>query len=225
MFTSAQHKLAATCGLLVRCRISLSERDAMDRGEGVKVRLRWSGRQLFAVLLLSIAVTTGFGSADASARAAKPTPRSRTLAALLRDHTLVALHRHRAGRARAHASIVGGTLTMAEQVPWQVAIFAKFEYEEEEWQLLCGGSIVRDMRHVLTAGALRLQPIHRGTSGDERLHSVSPAPRRFPKNGIPEGPTVQARTVERGSSASWLQRPRWRRHSRRRRRARTRKPA
>jgi hypothetical protein len=160
------------------------------------VRLRWSGRQLFAVLLVSIAVSTGFGVADASAHGATLSLRSRAIAAFRHDRALDTLHRQSHGRhgAKAHASIVGGTLTSVEQVPWQVAILAEFTYESKLYTLLCGGSIVRDMSHVLTAGHCAYNP-----KSHERLEAsaftVIAGASAITEKEILEGPTVQGSGV------------------------------
>jgi Trypsin len=100
--------------------------------------------------LVGLSLTAVGASANANASAAT------TRASIVRRHdrALSALRRlvRGEGRSRAHESIVGGEATSIYQLPWQVAVFAVYEVEEGLFEQLCGGSIVRDYSHVLTAG-------------------------------------------------------------------------
>ena len=66
-------------------------------------------------------------------------------------------HPRKGALARARAAIVGGTLATIEDVPWQVAVLAEFEYEGEAYELLCGGSIV-GLDRIVTAGHCTYNP-------------------------------------------------------------------
>jgi hypothetical protein len=156
------------------------------------VHSRWSGRQFLVVLVVLIATLALAATAQAATRHVSSSARTRALSALRHDPALVALGRR--NRARARAAVVGGALTSIEQVPWQVVVFAEFEFEEELFGLFCGGSIVRDMSHVLTAGHCVYNPItaERLPATDFRVvagvSSIS-------EKEIAEGATSQAREV------------------------------
>jgi hypothetical protein len=181
--------------ILVAFRIFL----ALGRNRGMEiVKSRSSGRQVLVALALSalIATLALAATAQASTRDASSSARARALSAFRHDATLVALGQHRRADRGTHAraAVVGGALTSIEQVPWQVAVFVEFEFEEELFGLLCGGSIVRDMSHVLTAGHCAYNPIT-GARLPAEDFTVVAGVSSISEKEILEGPTSQARKV------------------------------
>jgi hypothetical protein len=156
----------------------------------------WSNRRFAVVLVALIATLTLAATAQASSRHVSSSARAHALSAFRHDPALVALGRRRGARHASHAraAVVGGALTSIEQVPWQVAVFAEFEFEEELFGLLCGGSIVRDMNHVLTAGHCAFNPItgEKLPPGD---FTVVAGVSSISEKEIAEGPTSQAKAV------------------------------
>jgi Trypsin len=139
-------------------------RASVERTDGSRQRSRCrqsSRRTLVALVSALVTLSAPAASASANVPGAQPNvpiaQRNGSIglsATQRRAHTLAALRRfaNQMHSRRAHASVVGGTPTAIEQVPWQVAMLAVFEFEGEEFIELCGGSIVRDDSHVLTAG-------------------------------------------------------------------------
>jgi hypothetical protein len=160
------------------------------------VQSRWSGRQFLVALVALIATPAFAATAQASTRHVSSSARARALSAFRHDPALVALGQRRANHhaARARGAVVGGALTSIEQVPWQVVIFAEFEFEKELFGLFCGGSIVRDMSHVLTAGHCVYNPIT-GERLPPKDFTVVAGVSSISEKEIAEGPTSQAREV------------------------------
>jgi trypsin len=173
-----------------------------------KVKLRCSERHALGVLAVLIVTLSPAATAQATTTPRKVTSPARALAlsALRHDSALAASGRRGGGRPsvrrrldakrapRARASVVGGSPTSIEQVPWQVAVFTKFEDEGKAVSELCGGSIVRDMSHVLTAGQCAYDPFT-GEPLPAKDLSVVAGVSNISEKEISEGPTSQARTV------------------------------
>jgi hypothetical protein len=122
--------------------------------------------------------------------------RHRALGMLREDRTLNA-HRPRkryVGTRRARAAVVGGALDSIEEIPWQVAVFAKFEVEGKKEALLCGGSII-SMSHIVTAGHCVFNPVT-GQPLPAQSFVVLAGASSITVEEIEDGPTVQARFVE-----------------------------
>ncbi len=175
-----------------------TERNAKDRETGGMdiVQSRWSSRRFLVVSVALIATLALAATAQASTHHASSSARAHALSAFRHDPALVALGRRRGSRHASHAraAVVGGALASIEQVPWQVAVFAEFEFEEELFGLLCGGSIVRDMSHVLTAGHCAFNPIT-GEQLPASDFTVVAGVSSISEEEIAEGATSQAREV------------------------------
>jgi Trypsin len=143
-----------------------------------------------AVLVLGV-LTPLVGSSAAPAQAALSRARAHAVSTYRNDRVLTPA---REGESRAHASIVGGALTSIGQVPWQVAVLAEVEDEGFRLRLLCGGSIVRDMGKVLTAGHCATNPFTGEPMAPEDLIVVAGVS-SLAEEEIVEGPTSQARFV------------------------------
>lgn len=93
----------------------------------------------------------------------------------------------------AHASVVGGVQRSIEEAPWQVAVFAEFEFNDELWGLICGGSIV-DMNDVVTAGHCTYDPFT-GQQLPADDFAVLAGASRITEEEIRYGATVEGRLV------------------------------
>ncbi len=99
----------------------------------------------------------------------------------------------RGRRDVARAAVVGGVQDTIEQVPWQVAVFAEFEWEGEQFSLMCGGAII-DSTHVVTAGHCTYNPITEAPIPTARFVVVAGAT-KITEQEIKHGPRVEARAL------------------------------
>ncbi len=144
-----------------------------------------------SLLLAPMASATGLPSKH---RTAASPARVRALRAYDRYRALRANHRHKRGKGpRARRAVVGGTPATIEQLPWQVAVFAKFEFEGVPFEELCGGSII-DLSHVVTAGHCAFDPVTEQPLAPTSVMIVAGVS-RITEEEIKHGSTAQERSV------------------------------
>lgn len=142
----------------------------MVRDTTKRLAPRWADRlgAYTAGTLIALGLATGLTPTAPAVGAQTPVAhkaasfsraRRRALQAYSHDHWLLPYGFGRKDKhaARAHAAVVGGVQRSIEEFPWQVVIFAEFEFEGEEWLTLCGGSIV-EMSYVVTAAHCTYDP-------------------------------------------------------------------
>jgi hypothetical protein len=163
----------------------------------------WS-RALIIGALGAMAIICVSLALSARAYAAGSSRAGETASSRARHRALEIYTRHRAqpfhlGRwrhaaARAHAAVVGGVQVSISQVPWQVAVFAEFEFEGERFGLLCGGSIV-DSTHIVTAGHCAYNPATESPLTSASFVILAGAS-NITAEEIKYGATVEARLVD-----------------------------
>src|ERR1700685_3438170 len=145
------------------------------------------------VRLLGVIAIAGFSLA--AAPAAIGAPFMWRVASSPARHRALNMYRQQDHRGMtARTAVVGGAQAAIEQVPWQVAILAEFEYEGNKFEILCGGSII-DLSHVLTAGHCAVAPATGLPLPATSFVVVAGTP-SITLEGIEDSPTVEARHVE-----------------------------
>jgi hypothetical protein len=145
-------------------------------------------------LVLGLAPAAGAQGLAARSTALSSSARLRAVRAYRHDRSL---HLYRFGHRRAplaHSAVVGGVQRSIEEVPWQVAVLAEFEFEGEAWGILCGGSIV-DMSHIVTAAHCTYNPFTEAQLPADDFVVLAGAS-SISEEEILHGTTVEARFVE-----------------------------
>jgi len=158
-------------------------------------RLAMGGAMAASLTVLVAPTAAAKSGSGHRASASHQVARARALRVLREDHAfrLGGRRSTRKRHATARAAVVGGALDRIEEVPWQVAVFAEFEFEGEEFGLLCGGALI-DLTHVVTAGHCTYNPATGAPLPASALVVVAGASKITPEE-IRYGASVQVQLI------------------------------